>query len=124
MGSTPACSTDRPCSPVTRTSRASDPPPAAGSSRAAPSSATSAAPAGASARTCTSKSASTTNPSTRSPTSPGQDEMPRSVIVLVLLLGVLGGCQDPYEQDRAHDRRSPARTKPPPPQTPHGDNVS
>ena len=50
--------------------------------------------------------------------------MPRPLIVLVLLVGVLAGCQDPYQQDRAHDRRSPARTKPALPQTPHGDNVS
>ena len=46
------------------------------------------------------------------------------LIVLVLLVGVLAGCQDPYQQDRAHDRRSPARAKPALPQTPHGDNVS
>jgi hypothetical protein len=50
--------------------------------------------------------------------------MPRSVIVLVLLIGVVAGCQDPYQQDRAQDRRSPARAKPALPETPHGDNVS
>ena len=44
--------------------------------------------------------------------------------MLVLLIGVLAGCQDPYQQDRAHDRRSPARAKPALPQTPDGDNVS
>ena len=50
--------------------------------------------------------------------------MPRPLILIVLLIGALAGCQDPYQQDRAHDRRSPARTKPASPQTPHGDNVS
>ena len=50
--------------------------------------------------------------------------MPRPLIALVLLVGVLAGCQDPYQQDRAHDRRSPDRAKPARPQTPDEDNVS
>jgi len=49
--------------------------------------------------------------------------MPRPLIVLVLLIGVLAGCQDPYQQDRAHDRRSPARTKPTLPQALRGGEV-
>jgi hypothetical protein len=48
--------------------------------------------------------------------------MPR--LMLVLVVGVVAGCQDPYQQDRAHDRRSPARAKPALPEIPHGDNVS
>ena len=50
--------------------------------------------------------------------------MPRSMLVLVLAVGILAGCQDPYQQDRAHDRRSPAQAKPALPETHHGDNVS
>jgi len=50
--------------------------------------------------------------------------MPRPLIVTVLVIGVLAGCQDPYQQDRAHDRSNPNDTKPALPQTPHGDNVS
>ena len=51
--------------------------------------------------------------------------MPRPLIVLaLLLLGVLTGCQDPYQQDRAHHRSNPNNTKPALPQTPDGDNVS
>jgi hypothetical protein len=50
--------------------------------------------------------------------------MPRPMLALVLLVGVLAGCQDPYQQDRAHDRRSPGRAKPALPETHHGDNVS
>ena len=50
--------------------------------------------------------------------------MPRPLLLLVLLVGVLAGCQDPYQQDRAHERRNPARTKPALPDTPHEDYVS
>ena len=51
--------------------------------------------------------------------------MPQRPIVLVLLLtGVLAGCQDPYQQNRAPDGRSPVSTKPAEPQAPSGDDVS
>jgi hypothetical protein len=50
--------------------------------------------------------------------------MPRPLLLLVLLIGVLAGCQDPYQQDPPHDRHSPARAKPALPETPDGDNVS
>ena len=46
--------------------------------------------------------------------------MPRSVIVPRLLVAVLAGCQDPYQQDRAHDRRSPAEAKSALTETPEG----
>jgi hypothetical protein len=49
--------------------------------------------------------------------------MPRPLLAL-LLIGVLAGCQDPYQQDRAHDRRSPAQAQTSLPQTRGGDNVS
>jgi len=50
--------------------------------------------------------------------------MARRALVLLVLSGGLAGCQEPYQQDRAHDRRGPARTKPAEPLAPRGDDVS